>query len=120
MGTSIDSVSTEALGFAPLLNSSEATTTTRPTQSSSPTRIPTRLAPKPDKRLLTYPAKARAAGVGLLAPRFAETEIVYTAAKVKIIANQAATNRISIVTESPISFRNSGVRGLKRKVRKMA
>jgi hypothetical protein len=59
--------------------------------STSP-RVETSLPPKLDKHLLAYAAAASAAGVGLLAPQTADGKIVYTAANVQIIANQAATN----------------------------
>jgi hypothetical protein len=57
-------------------------------KNSGPTKIPTHLAPKLDKRLLAYAAAASAAGVGLF-NQSAEAKIVYTAANATIGYNQS-------------------------------
>ena len=57
------------------------------TKNFDVTKVPTRLAPKLDKRLLAYAAAASAAGVGLLT-QSAEAKVVYTAVNTKIGYNQ--------------------------------
>jgi hypothetical protein len=55
-------------------------------------RAHARLGSNFDRHLAAYAAAATAAGIGLFAPQSAEAKIVYTAANVTIVADQAPVN----------------------------
>jgi hypothetical protein len=56
---------------------------TRTSESLARTRVPARLTPKLDKRLIAYTAAAAAAGIGL-SSQSVEAKVVYTAANIQI------------------------------------